>query len=529
MVNGKSHILTVLFLLFHTLAFAQLWEPHQKLVASDRGEQNLFGFSLATSGEQIMVSSKWAGVIYIFERDSLGDFQEIQKLDASDVPHPPGFELLMGNDVAIDNNFAVIGVFEDDTDEEGGDTTSYAGAAYIFERNLEGKWEYLQKLVALDRKPHGQFGSFVAIQGSTILVSSLYDPFLIPPFYRQDSTYYFSSVYVFQRDSTGFWQETQKLLADDGAVFDGFGGSIALSGKFALIGAVGEQQDENENNPLEDAGAVYLFKEDQSGNWSQVQKIVPSDRAEFDQFGSFVDLEGNVAAVGAYWKNEQDHDHAGAVYLFEKTVDDSLREVQKLRPSDIRSADWFGANLDLGGDYLAVGAIRRSSPFAGEGVGAAYLFERGGDGSWREVQKIPPANPNSSDWFGSECLVKEKYAFFGVPHENRDVNDENYLLSSGAVYVYELSQMATDRAQELERQAIKLYPNPSKGKFSLAFDEVMRWGMLKIYNNKGRKISQKSFQNTQMLTDFLLGPPGIYVVHLSFLDNQSVSFKILKK
>ena len=99
------------------------------------------------------------------------------------------------------------------------------------------------------------------------------------------------SAYVFERDGFGNWSEVQKLTASDGAVNDRFGGSVSISGDYAMIGAYGDD---------DSAGSAYIFDRNGAGVWSEVGKLTASDRAEFDRFGGSVLISGNTLLVGAY-------------------------------------------------------------------------------------------------------------------------------------------------------------------------------------------------------------------------------------
>ena len=57
------------------------------------------------------------------------------------------------------------------------------------------------------------------------------------------------SAYVFRHDGTQ-WVEETKLLASDGAAYDWFGRSVAISGDIALIGADGDDV----------SGSAYVFE-----------------------------------------------------------------------------------------------------------------------------------------------------------------------------------------------------------------------------------------------------------------------------
>jgi hypothetical protein len=92
-------------------------------------------------------------------------------------------------------------------------------------------------------------------------------------------------VYVFER-SGGAWTQQAKLLPDDGATFGLFGGSVAIDGDWAVIGAPG------------DAGSAYAFE--RSGtDWTQKATLLAVDRASGDRFGHSVAVAGDTVVVGA--------------------------------------------------------------------------------------------------------------------------------------------------------------------------------------------------------------------------------------
>ena len=102
--------------------------------------------------------------------------------------------------------------------------------------------------------------------------------------------------------------ELAKLTASDGAADDQFGLSVGLSGNTAIVGA--HMDDDNGVN----SGSAYLF-DVTSG--SQLAKLTPSDGATYDTFGISVALSGNLAIVGAYGDdvNGVPDDEDGVVFL----------------------------------------------------------------------------------------------------------------------------------------------------------------------------------------------------------------------
>ncbi len=129
------------------------------------------------------------------------------------------------------------------------------------------------------------------------------------------------SAYIFERDSTGTWSQVKKLVSSDIQAGDRFY-RVAIDSNYAIVAAPFEDDDASGNNLLSNAGSVYIFERDSTGNWSQLKKIVASDRTSDDNFGYSVAISGNYFIVGAY---REDHDAsgnnglsgAGSAYIFE--------------------------------------------------------------------------------------------------------------------------------------------------------------------------------------------------------------------
>ncbi len=72
-----------------------------------------------------------------------------------------------------------------------------------------------------------------------------------------------------------------KLLADDGAAFDWFGRSVAISGTTAIVGAPVDA----DNGAF--SGSAYLFD---TTTGRQIAKLLPDDGAASDWFGISVSI-----------------------------------------------------------------------------------------------------------------------------------------------------------------------------------------------------------------------------------------------
>lgn len=116
------------------------------------------------------------------------------------------------------------------------------------------------------------------------------------------------------------WDQVVKAVASDRAFNDRFGYSVSISGDYAIVGAHQEDHNINGGQFLEDAGSAYILKNN-SGTWTVVQKIVASDRAADDEFGTSVAISGDYAIVGAPKKSVTIdftvNSRAGAAYIFQ--------------------------------------------------------------------------------------------------------------------------------------------------------------------------------------------------------------------
>ena len=104
-----------------------------------------------------------SGSAYVFVRSG-GAWSQQKKLTASDAAVTDEF----GFSVAISGDMVVVGArFDDDAGEA-------SGSAYVFVRS-GGAWSQQQKLTASDAAATDEFGFSVAISGDTVVVGALFD------------------------------------------------------------------------------------------------------------------------------------------------------------------------------------------------------------------------------------------------------------------------------------------------------------------------------------------------------------------
>ena len=309
-----------------------VWVQQAKLVANDGGFFDSFGYSVALSDNYAVIGSPSSdtddmntGGVYIFRRNGDSWIQQAKLLP--DEMLDCGF----GWSVAISGEYVLIGAHY-----AANDKGIRSGAAYVF--HLEGdSWVLQAKLT--DTDGDGQDGDYL---GEAVALSGNY-AFVGAPRHKQNNNK--GAVYVFHREGNSWKQQTKMmtnsggygyfggsvsvdgnalLVGDEGnntaylfhqegevwtqqaeftgELYDSFGKSVALSGNYALIGAISFNHY---------TGAVYLFHKD-GETWTQQTKYAPSDLKTYDGFGYAVALSGTTALVGI----GDQQSFMGAVYAY---------------------------------------------------------------------------------------------------------------------------------------------------------------------------------------------------------------------
>jgi hypothetical protein len=325
-----------------------------KLLGSDSAELDGFGASVAVDGDTAVIGAagddEGRGAAYVFARNG-GAWVEQQKLRASD----PVSGALFGTDVAVDGDTIMIGAPGDD------DTGVQSGSVYVFVHSGD-TWAEQPKLRASDAAQGELFGISIALDGDTAVFGATASGF------SGD----FGSAYVFARDGEA-WTEQQKVTPSGTALADFFGRDVALDGDTVVIGALGDD---------ESRGAAYVFVRD-AGAWVEQRKLTPGDAAADDVFGSSVDVEGDIAIIGAAG-DDGIADSLGSAYVFVRSAGIWTQQ-QKLTASDGATFGLlFGNSVALAGNRAMVAA--QPNHFF-DRVGAVYTFVRSGT-TWTEELKL---------------------------------------------------------------------------------------------------------------------------------------------
>ncbi len=396
------------------------WTKQQKLTTSDGAAGDMFGLSVALYADTAVIGATGddingadQGSAYIFSRSGATWLQQPRLFD------PLGEqEDKFGAPVAVSGDTVLIGASFDDIDGQ-----ANQGSAYIF-GICQGVGEQ-QKLTAADGAGSDYFGSSVAVSGDTVVVGVFGDT--IGGNSGQGSAYIFTL-------SGDTWTQQQKLTAVDGAAGDLFGLYVAISGDTAVVGT---PYDTIGANPYQ--GSAYIFVRN-GAIWTLQQKIIASDGAAGDQFGT-VALSGDTAVIGARLDDIGGGVNQGSAYIFARSGA-TWTEQQKLTASDGAAGDSFGHSAAISGDTAIVGAPGGDINGAMD-QGSAYIFVRSG-ATWTEQQKLTASGGAAGDGFGGSVAVSVSTAVVGAAANGIGGNP-----LQGSAYVFELIGATWTQQQKL--------------------------------------------------------------------------------
>jgi hypothetical protein len=275
-----------------------IWQQRAKLVAPDGRTADLFGASVAISGDLVVVGAPYddidgigvnVGSAHVFERTG-GTWNHALTLLASDA----GTNHRFARSVAVSGNRVLVGAPEV---EQG------AGAVYAY--RFEGLIAPFEgRLVADDRSEFDAFGTALSMDGTTILIGA-----------SQRNAVVGENVgagYVFTRLGSQ-WTQKARLTVPDPQVGERLGLSVALHGGMALLGAPYTQAGD-----CCQQGSARLFL-GTADAWQYLRRVPIPEAAPYDRSGFAVALVEAGPLLGAPDSNDPASaaDATGSVVLGE--------------------------------------------------------------------------------------------------------------------------------------------------------------------------------------------------------------------
>lgn len=254
-------------------------EFHQKLTAFDAAEGAEYGGIVKFVGDYLVVASgranieevSMAGALYFYELDTNGQWIFNKKLNASDYQNTG---LLGANPTCLDveGNTLVVGAMAND---------NWIGAVYVF-GIVNDEWTEIQKIESPDGMEFGNFGIGVSISDNYLIIGAS------GANNNQGKAYIFS-----KNEDNGLWEFEHDVNASDAQNNTYFGTSVSIHGNQFVIGAYAEQ------SASSDVPAAYVFEKNTSGQWNEIQRIGSHSASEDTYFGWHCEMSENLMFISA--------------------------------------------------------------------------------------------------------------------------------------------------------------------------------------------------------------------------------------
>lgn len=256
----------------------------------------------------------------------------------------------------------------------------------VYNRAAGGPW---QSGGALPGSSIPAIGSSFALSGDVLLAGT----------YVGNSSVS-SGVNVFREQVDGTWTLSDTLTASDSVADDRFGGSVAIDGRLAVIGA-------SAGPPL--SGAAYVFEQGDDGQFRELARLTPDESLPHSDFGASVAIAGETIVVAGA------NAHATA-YVFKPAQDGTWTQRAALVPSDDQSFTYSLGRVAIHDDTVIVGAPLHTNE--GRIPGAAYIHREDDQGNWHQVAELSVGAEWGGGAFGHSVAIGDGWAIVGSPGDD---------------------------------------------------------------------------------------------------------------
>ncbi|TWU02299.1 PKD domain-containing protein [Stieleria varia] len=304
--------------------------------------------------------------------------------------------------VAMSGNIAVVGAYRSDGN---------VGSAYLYDLNSPGNRVEIPNPAA---NGNSGFGWDVALDGSNLVIGAAYD---------DTGALGTGRVHVYHATSSSATFQTSINNPSPNS-YDRFGWSVAVDGNTVVIGAPAD------DFGARDSGAAYVF--DISGGTATLVSTIVNPTPELeDRFGERVTVSGNKVAISAPSSNGQAlGSDPGFVYVYDLSSGDAVLQ------ATIQGDDEFGVGLALDGNTLVAGNGD------GAGVRDVKIYDISGTGA---VLVDTVSNPEGTvDYFGRNVSLDGNY--LAIAADKASVGER----WSGTVHFYDISSGVAVLQQTLD-------------------------------------------------------------------------------
>ena len=374
----------------------------------DTSANDRFGYSVSMSGNRAIVGAyleddaggSASGKAYIFNATTGALVHTLDNPNAFDTSAVDIF----GYSVAISGNYAIVGAYQED-DFLGANS----GKAYIFDVTTGLLVHTLDNPNALAPAASDWFGRTLDISGDRCIVSAYGET-------NEAGESGSGKAYIFNV-TTGELVDTldnpDPFGTDD--INDYFGWSVAISGNRAIVSCINEDDADNTNS-----GKAYIFNVTTGALLHTLDNPNAFGTSQGDNFGGSVAISGNYAIVGAASEDDAGGTTSGKAYIFDVTTGLLVHTVDNPNAFGTSAGDNFGRMVSISGDRCIVSAYLEDD--GGNASGTAYIYKlpiaRPEAALLYTLDNPNAFDTSDSDQFGTSVAISGNRAIVGATRED---------------------------------------------------------------------------------------------------------------
>ena len=178
------------------------------------------------------------------------------------------------------------------------------GSVFVYRRNADGTLEFTQKIISDDV---GWFGVDMDFDGTTLAVGAI----------ATNRTHTGQGVVRTYTLVDGAWTLEQEITHRRARQMSRLGSQVHISGDTLFATAMGDTV----YRPQQIRGMTYVFQRDATGQWVETRRLLPNPPGRTDQYGTAIASAGSKVLVGSRLDWVPDRGTTGAAYLFDLDVD----------------------------------------------------------------------------------------------------------------------------------------------------------------------------------------------------------------
>ena len=358
-----------------------------------------FGDAVAIDGDYAIVGSyvegdaggEVSGKAYIFNTSTGALVHTLDNPNAYGTSANDQF----GNSVSISGNRAIVAApYEDDA------SGTDSGKAYIFDVTTGALLHTLDNPNAYVTGKDDWFASAVSISGDRAIVGAWGE--------EDPGGVNSGRAYIFNVTTGALLYTLDNPNPYAASAYDLFGWSVAISGDRAIVGARGE---DDAGGTF--AGKAYIYDVTDGSLLYTLDNPTAYSTSSGDQFGWTVAISGNYAIVGAVYEDDASGTDSGKAYIYDVTTGNLLHTLDNPNAYSTSANDQFGNSVAISDTHAIVGAPYEDVS-GNQSSGKAYIFDAA-TGNLVKTLDNPDAGPAEGTNFGFESIsISGNHAIVGA-------------------------------------------------------------------------------------------------------------------